>query len=185
MSHARRTKLPRPESLETILGRSGENRFAPIRPAVAPSVWRDAVGPRIAERARPISLCGGVLVLRVATNVWAHELSMLTAEVCSRLRARGVLAHELRFHVGSLGALDRPPERRTARSVPRSLELPRELAAAIARLDDPGLREAIAHAATANLAWQSVARVAPPQTGPSVSSVRLDGSGAPRPPGDC
>jgi hypothetical protein len=150
-----------PEPLGAILERAGESRFARTREAIPPALWRDAVGARIAERARPIELVDGVLLLRVPTSVWANELSMLAEDVCGRLRERGVEARELRFRVGALPPVDRPPQRRIARTVPVIREVPPELARVLAGVEDPVLRSAIESAAAANLAWQTVTRPAP------------------------
>ncbi len=150
-----------PEPLEVILSRAGENRFARVRPAVSEKVWRDAVGPRIADRARPVWLHEGMLVLRVPTSVWAHELSLLSEEVCGRLRQFGVDARTLRFRVGPIPPLERPAERRAARTVPTERVIPPEVERALSGIDDEGLRAAIGRAAAANLAWQSVVRISP------------------------
>ncbi len=156
-----RSKMVFPEPLGTILERSGESRFARIRPAVPRALWREAVGARIADRAFPVSLYGGVLLLRVPSSAWAHELSLLTAEVCARLKERGIHARELRFRVGALEPIDRPPERRAARAVPVLRSIPPEVSLVLRDVTDESLRESIARAAAANLAWQSVARRAP------------------------
>jgi hypothetical protein len=160
---ARRSRFPlkAPESLRVILSRAGENRFARARDPIAPALWREAVGARIAERAVPISLEEGTLLLRVPTSVWANELSLLADEVCARLKERGVVARELRFRVGAVPPVERPPERRIARAVPVVREVPPELARVLATVTDPELRQAIESAAAANLAWQSVTRPAP------------------------
>jgi len=163
MKRRSRQRLVAPEAMEAILDRAGESRFARARSPIALKVWRDAVGPRIADRARPVSLWNGVLLLRVPTSVWAHELSLLAGDVCTRLRDRGIDARELRFRVGALEAVDRPPERRVARAVPTSFAIPPEVARALDHLGDDSLRAAIERAAAANLAWQSVTRPAPPQ----------------------
>jgi hypothetical protein len=147
--------------MRVILARAGENRFARYRDAIAPALWREAVGARIAERAVPISLEEGTLLLRVPTSVWANELSLLADEVCARLKERGVVARELRFRVGAVPPVDRPPERRIARAVPAVREIPAELARVLATVTDPELRQAIESAAAANLAWQTVTRPAP------------------------
>jgi predicted nucleic acid-binding Zn ribbon protein len=178
MSRPTRKSVAAPESFAAILDRAGESRFARLRPAVAPKLWRDAVGARIADRARPISLSSGVLLLRVATSVWAHELSLLADVVCERLRERGVVARELRFHVGAVPAVDRPPERRVARVVPAADEIPPALAQAVSQIADPLLRAAIARAAAANLAWQSL--VAPPTLAEGRISEAQRGARAPR-----
>ncbi len=160
-SRRRRTPLAAPESVEGILDRAGESRFAIARPAVAPRVWRAAVGARIAERAAPVSLYAGVLLLRVPSSVWAHELSLLSAELCERLREHGVEARELRFRVGAVPPVERPPERRSVRSVPQAKPVPPEVEGPLARVRDEALRSEIARAIGANLAWQTAARRAP------------------------
>ena len=158
-----RPTLAAPERVEGILDRAGESRFAQVRPPVAPKVWRDAVGARIAERASPVSLYGGVLLLRVPSSVWAHELSLLTSELCERLQARGVDARELRFRVGPVPAVDRPPERRSVRAVPPPQPVPPEVEGPLAEVADGPLRAMIARAVSANLAWQTAVRPAPEQ----------------------
>jgi hypothetical protein len=161
MARRSRLKLFAPESLRAILDRAGENRFARGRDAIPPALWREAVGARIAERAVPVSLEDGTLLLRVPTSVWANELSLLTDEICARLKERGVIARELRFRVGAVPPVERPPERRIARAVPVVREVPAELARVLATVSDPELRQAIESAAAANLAWQTVTRPAP------------------------
>jgi len=178
MVRTRRASLTAPESLQAILDRAGESRFARLRPAIAPSLWRDVVGARIADRAVPISLHGGVLLLRVATSVWAHELSLLAETLCERLRERGVQARELRFQVGPLATVERPPERRATRIVPPAPEISPALAQAVAAVADPGLREAIARAMASNLAWQSA--TAPATGAESVISEARRGARARR-----
>jgi hypothetical protein len=163
MKRRRRPKLVRPEPLVAILDRAGENRFSRQREAIPLAVWRDAVGARIAERAQPLSLEDEILWLRVPTSVWANELALLSDDVRARLRDRGIPVRELRFRVGVLPPVDRPPERRIARAVPATRELPLELARALSDVGDPELRAALAGAASANLAWQTVNRRAEPQ----------------------
>ena len=191
---SRRAALRAPESLEAILDRAGENRFARVRPPIAAKVWREAVGARIAERARPVSLFGGVLVLRVPTSVWAHELSLLGEELCARVRQHGIDVRQLRFQVGSVPAVDRPPERRLSRPVPcREVpaEPPHEVAVALAAMRDAGLREVIARAAASNLAWQEITRAAHAPEETIVSEARraaraprfAEGESAPPGPG--
>jgi hypothetical protein len=150
-----------PEALDAILARAGESRFARVRPPVPSNLWREAVGARIAEHARPVWLQGGTLVLRVASSVWAHELSFLAEEVLARLRRLGVDARTIRFRVGSVPAPAHAPERRIARRVPTGTAIPPELSRVLERVDDPPLRVAIARAASANLAWQSAVQTPP------------------------
>jgi Dna[CI] antecedent DciA-like protein len=161
MTRRPRYPLKAPEPLRAILQRAGENRFARAREAIPAALWRDAVGPRIAERAWPISLEGGVLLLRVPSSVWANELSLLSVEICARLLERSVTVRELRFRVGTVPAVERPPERRTVRAAPSPRDLPAlpdDLARVLASVNDTDLRRVIESAAAANLAWQSVTR---------------------------
>src|SRR4051812_23820804 len=97
-----RRKLAAPEPMEELLDRAGEDRFAKKRVPIPVREWRAAVGPRIADRARPWTLERGVLVVKVATSVWANELQLLAPELIARLRARGFAVDSLRFRVGAL-----------------------------------------------------------------------------------
>lgn len=144
-----------PESIDLVLDRAGENRFAKYRPPISARVWRDAVGPRIADRAEPVSLERGVLVVKVATSVWASELSLLCEPIMVRLRAKRIEVTELKFRVGVIEPLTKPPERRVSRAVPAPAALPPELALELKNVGDLDLRETIALAARANLAWQT------------------------------
>ena len=158
MSQSPRKSMRAPERLEAIIDRAGETRFAPDRPPIGASVWRDAVGARIADRARPLSLQDGVLTLLVTSSVWAHELSLLTDDVRGRLEERGFAVRELRFRVGQLPANERATQPRTFRTVPARGPTPHELRAVLAAVGDAELRAIIENAATANLAWQAGAR---------------------------
>ena len=143
-----------------MLDRAGEDRFAKKRPPIPVADWRAAVGPRIADRARPVALERGTLVVRVATSVWANELQMLSAQLIERLKARGFAVEGIRFRVGVLDPVDRPPERRSYRKVPPPAPLEPELRAAVERVEDADLRAAIEEAASANLAWQTMVKPA-------------------------
>src|SRR5262245_24048092 len=85
----RRERLLAPEGIDTVLARNGEQRFSPVVTPVREVIWREAVGLRIAERARPLKLDRGVLLVRAATSAWAHELQLLSEPIIRRLRERG------------------------------------------------------------------------------------------------
>lgn len=178
----RRKNLDAPEPMEDLLDRAGEDRFAKRRAPIPSKDWKIAVGPRIADRAHPMSLERGVLVVKVATSVWANELQMLAPEIVARLRVRGFGVDSLRFKVGPLDTPDRPPERRVYRKVPPPAPLAPELAKSIAAVPDDELRALIGRAASANLAWQTF--VAEPSTGarPDARGPRDAGRGS-APPG--
>jgi predicted nucleic acid-binding Zn ribbon protein len=151
-----------PEAIEVTLNRASETRFARTGAPISDRTWRDAVGSRIADRARPIELERGILVIRAATNVWASELSLLSEDLLARLRDRGVAVVSLRFRVGAVDPFERPPDRRRTRAVPAPAALPAPLEQAILAVPDEELRKTIAEAARANLAWQT--HVQPPTT---------------------
>ncbi len=177
----KRHSLARPESLEAIIDRSGENRFARTRPPIDERVWREAVGARIADRVQPVSLRDGVLILRVPSSVWAHELSLLADHVCARVRERGLDVRELRFRVGTSPIPRRAPEPRVARTVPTMRALPRDLTTVLGAVRDQELRDSIARAAAANLAWQSLV---PPEGAPPAVSGAQRAVRAPRASGE-
>ncbi len=185
MRRRTRKTLAEPEALEAILGRAGENRFARTKPPLDARLWRDAVGARIADRAQPISIQDGTLLLRVPNSVWAHELSMLADDVCHRLGERGVQVKRLRFRVGEPPLAERRPEPRFSRKVPTVRALPVELAHTLGAVGDEDLRATIARAAAANLAWQSFATPAPEQpiseARRAARAPRDAGSGSDRP----
>lgn len=176
-SRRSRKRLETPEPLEDVLDRAGENRFAKKKPPIPVADWRAIVGPRIAERAHPIAIERGALVLRVTTSVWANELSMLAPELVRRLVSHGFAVKELRFRVGALDVQERPPERRTYRKVPAPAPLGPELQKTVDRVADDDLRTTIEAAARANLAWQTNVNAAPRD----VRAPRDAGRGSARP----
>jgi len=77
--------------------------------------WPDAVGPAVADHARPIELADGVLVVKCDSTAWATQLGLMRAKLL------GVLAE--RFPDAGVDALrilgpDVPSFKRGPRSVP-------------------------------------------------------------------
>src|SRR5262245_32220756 len=109
--------------------------------------WREVVGDRIARRTRPGALRDGELTIYSESPVWAQELSLLSDEIVTRLRARGVAVATIRFRAGSVRRSDRPP---TPPMPPP--ELPDDVRQNLEQIEDPALRETIAEAAAHSLA---------------------------------
>jgi hypothetical protein len=142
-----------PEPLDVTIERAGGACPPWAKPAVPERVWREAVGVRIADRARPVELDRGVLVVRAATNVWATELSLLGEQIAARLRERGFHVTSLRLRVGPVERKGGASQKRRTR-VPRAAPLPEGLERVLAGVVDDSLREVISDAARSNLAWQ-------------------------------
>lgn len=133
-----------PSTLGSVLGGTVDQLARRARMAVRPDVWRAAVGHRVADRTQPGRLGRGVLEVRVASPVWAQELTYLAPTITDRLRASGVDVHELRFRVGNIEpGLPVEPARERARRAP----LPPELEQRLEQIEDDELRAAIADAA--------------------------------------
>lgn len=156
-----------------VLDRAGENRFAKRQLPVPLAIWRAAVGPRIADRARPIALERGVLVVKVTTSVWANELSMLAPKILEKLGESlpNLAVKSLRFRVGPLDIVEGVQEKRTYRQIPPPAPLAPELERSLATVEDEELRSLIANAASKNLAWQTAV------TGPGTTGGRRGAPG--------
>jgi predicted nucleic acid-binding Zn ribbon protein len=65
-------------------------------------VWEDAVGPAIADAARPTVEREGVLTVACAAAVWAQELNLMAEVVLVRLNGAmgGEQIRELRCRTG-------------------------------------------------------------------------------------
>jgi hypothetical protein len=131
-----------------------EPRLRELRALMA---WDDAVGPRIARRARPSRLDGGILYVRVTSSPWLAELSFHKTEMAAKLnQAVGTeVVREVRLHIGPLptgdvadegvGVVPPPPKKRPLPLAPEKLpaETLARIDAEIAALDDPDLRAAV------------------------------------------
>jgi hypothetical protein len=122
--------------------------------------WRGAIGERIASRSTPEQLRDGVLTLRVATPVWAQELSLLSSTIIERLLPLGFVVHAVRCKVGAV-----EPSRsigRTRQLVPAAaVELPPDLTRQLAQIADDDLRATIEAAARSQLQLQSQRHAVP------------------------
>ncbi|MBN1773364.1 MAG: DUF721 domain-containing protein [Deltaproteobacteria bacterium] len=108
------------------------------------AAWSRAVGPRVAQVARPVRIVDRKLVVQVTSPTWRNELQLRAAEILRKLRRElgdAVQALELRIGVNQDLREAGAPAAGTARealpalrSVAASLETPelRELALALA-----------------------------------------------------
>lgn len=170
-----------PELLGALLADARAKAAASGEPGrIDTELWRRAVGPRIGERAAPGRLERGTLVVRVASAVWAQELSLLSDDIIGRLQAAGLAVHALRFRVERIEPAPRIAA--AAPPTPPPAPLPDDLAERLARIDDPELRSAIADAASYSLALDAERERAASEPKRGARAPRSAGSGS-DPPG--
>ncbi len=138
-----------PQHIGALLARVQQEaaRAAGVGP-VDRETWRQVVGDRIANRTMADRLQGDTLEVRVASSVWAQELSLLSADILARLHQRRIRVRRIRFKVGTI------PELQGAERVappPDPAPIPAELSARLATVEDPELAAAIAEAARYSL----------------------------------
>lgn len=137
--------------------------------AAVARVWEEAVGPAVARAAWPQRIArDGTLHVATVSAAWANELSLLQAEVATKLAA--ALGDDapttLRFAVG---LVPEPPADESKPALtppipgPADVELATEIASAI---EDPELRDAVRRAAAASLASRRLTHPADPSGDP-------------------
>jgi Dna[CI] antecedent, DciA len=128
--------------------------------------WLRAMGNRIASRCSPEQLRDGVLTVRVASSVWAQELSLLSSDIIARLNELGFSVQRIRCRVGELEKRSIAPKPSPRIVVPK-VPLPSELTERLYAIKDDELRNTIAEAAQNHLsirAWKAKERAYRPPT---------------------
>ncbi len=102
----RRPRNPEPQTAASLLPHvvarlGGDERGLEQRVSLA---WKDAVGEALARRARPESVRGKTLYVRVDSSALAHELTLLKRQVLERLSRSlgGPLVEDMRTRTGPL-----------------------------------------------------------------------------------
>lgn len=142
----RRDEPPAP--VGTIIeGELGKLDTLPPLPLRVLQAWDDAVGQRVARRARPARLKGRTLVVRVASNTWMTELQMLAPTILESLAERsgykGITA--LRFELGPLPPTAPKPSPEDEPEPTPDVPLPEPIERALDEVDDETLRGRIHH----------------------------------------
>lgn len=142
-----------PISLAQLLDRTYPGR-SDDRPLVRTFSWWDrTVPPRIAKRARPVRLAGGTLVIGTRSASWAQELSFHEAELLASVQAAVPEVRRIRIRVGRMPPPPPPPPAPPPKTEPLEVtQLPGDVARALARVGDDGLRDALTRAACTSLA---------------------------------
>jgi predicted nucleic acid-binding Zn ribbon protein len=76
-----------PRSLAFALDELGSELAPATTLARVQEVWADATGASIAAAARPTAERDGVLTVLCEAAVWAHELTMMEADLVSQINA--------------------------------------------------------------------------------------------------
>jgi hypothetical protein len=135
------------ETLPAILRASGA--FDEVAEAACFAAWKHAVGEGLSSNAVPVELRNQTLVVAVADNLWQKQLEQMRGQLLFRLNA--VLGQplikliELRIDPKTV---EREQARQIHRTAPVEHQVPAELLAAAARIEDVDLRRAFLGAAT-------------------------------------
>ena len=68
------------------------------------SLWQEAIGPTIAENARPAAFKGQILLVHVTSSPWMQQLQFLKQDIIQKLNtALGKeMVTEIKFKIGSI-----------------------------------------------------------------------------------
>jgi hypothetical protein len=171
-----------PELVGTLLDRARTATARRAGVALDRETWGEVVGERVARRTKPGSIRDGTLTVVVESPVWAQELSLLSADIIAALTRRGLQLQAIRFRIGTVSELLRPPP---ARPRQPPVELPDDVREHLAAVDDPELRQVIASAVGHSLANAKKRELKPKRGGPAPRSAEpgsaRSGSDAPKP----
>ncbi len=163
MKPKRRRRLGQRSADELISAVLGEHGLVDeVREQRIANEWGQIVGKRVARRAWPERVAGGVLHLRVSSSAWLQELGFLTDDLIAKINRHlggPALIAEIRLNLDSRprAVIDRVARARTKQARPRLVRRPlpapatgAELATIAAetaeRVDDPELRAVIVDA---------------------------------------
>mgnify|MGYP001159257494 CR=1 FL=1 len=118
--------------------------------------WEEAVGPQVAQAARPLSLRNGVLTVAVNNSVWLQELHQQRDVLLERVRRlpAGGAVQGLRFRVGTIPAAEEHPLL-AGRHPVSPAPIPFTVARQIRGIESPALRGVLLRVASR---WAGLAR---------------------------
>jgi hypothetical protein len=119
--------------------------------------WRAVVGADAARRTWPERLTNGCLTVHVDNSPWLSEVTLRSADLLARLRARFDDIQSIRVVLGTLGGGARSSESRESRPArPLSRSDVQEIDEAVAPITDADIRAAARRLLTT--AWKSPGR---------------------------
>lgn len=151
-----RSRMPRPRPVadlltEALRGKPAERRLKEGRIWL---LWDEAVGERIASRARPVAFRDGTLTVAVANAPWMQQLNFLKGGIIEKLNVLlgGPVVRDIYLKAGSVEA---PVEAQPEPPYPvRQLTRAEQefVATETTSIEDPELREIISRLMAKHLA---------------------------------
>lgn len=151
-----RSRMPRPRPvadllMEALRGKPAERRLKEGRIWL---LWDEAVGERIASRARPVAFRDGTLTVAVANAPWMQQLNFLKGGIIEKLNVLlgGPVVRDIYLKAGSVEA---PVEAQPEPPYPvRQLTRAEQefVATETTSIEDPELREIISRLMAKHLA---------------------------------
>ena len=93
---------PLGEVLDTIIEQYRSDSQGGINHLIG--VWDRAIGPPIADNARPFAVKGALLLVHVSSSAWMHQLRFLKNELMEKLNSGldNQCIEEIKFKIGPL-----------------------------------------------------------------------------------
>ena len=104
--------------------------------------WAAIVGRDTARRTRPDTVSSGTLRVIVGNSPWLHELTLRTAELTVKVRARFPVVHTLRFALGGIEAAASGVAAKPVRAVPLTAADYADIDAATSTIADTDVADA-------------------------------------------
>ena len=143
----KRQRLKNPLQLSTLLDSvfAGKPLQKRLREAHIWEVWQEAVGEKIASRARPLSFRDGILTVAVSGSAWLQQLSMMKPEIMQSLNeaAAEEIVKDIFFKQGKIPAAENEPAPLPSHKTPLSPEQTAKLEKMAEPLGDQELRAAL------------------------------------------
>ena len=121
------------------------------------SVWAEAVGDQVAEKATPRSIEKGRLTVVVSNPVWAQQLSLMKRDLLKKISktiGEG-LVKDLYFVSGTIQRETPSPEKPPLKLIPPDPETIAEIEREASSISDPSLRRAFRNLRVASLRRRS------------------------------
>jgi len=143
----KRQRLKNPLQLSTLLESvfSGKPLQKRLREARIWEVWQEAVGEKIASRARPLSFRDGILAVAVSGSAWLQQLSMMKLEIMQNLNeaADEEIVKDIYFKQGKIPVAEKVTAPTTSHKTPLSPEQTAKLEKMAEHLGDQELVAAL------------------------------------------